>query len=77
MTVGQVVVLVLGDHLEGTAQVRVVGEVLAEQLHLLGGALFGDPALCQIANDVPLRQRLVRAQLLVGEADACFSRSIV
>jgi hypothetical protein len=65
-----VVVFVVRNYLDGAAKVWVVGEVFAEQLHLLGGALFGDSAVGQVADDVPLRQWLVCTQLLAGEADA-------
>jgi hypothetical protein len=42
--VGEVVVLVVGDHAYGSADLGMVGEVPAQHQHLVGGALFGDPA---------------------------------
>ncbi|CAM5639143.1 hypothetical protein SAURM35S_07657 [Streptomyces aurantiogriseus] len=64
------VVLVVGDHLHGAAEVGMVGEVLAEQFHLLGGALLGDPAVGEVRDDVLHGQRLVGLELVVGESDA-------
>ncbi len=70
VAVGEVVVLVVGDHLHRAAEVGVVGEVLAQQLHLLGGALFGDPAVGEVGDDVLDGERLVALELVVGQADA-------
>src|SRR5690606_33817827 len=70
VAVGEVVVLVVGDHLDRPAQVGVVGEVLAQQLHLLGGALLGDPAVGEVGDDVLDGEGLVPLELVVGQADA-------
>ncbi|KRD16212.1 hypothetical protein ASE41_24410 [Streptomyces sp. Root264] len=70
MAVGEVVVLVVRDHLHRAAEVGVVGEVPAQQFHLLGRALFGDPAVGEVGDDVLHAQRLVRGEPVVGEADA-------
>lgn len=70
VAVRQVVVLVVGDHPDRAAQVGVVAEVLAQQSHLLGRALFGDAAVGEVGDDVALGERLLAPQLLVGESDA-------
>ncbi len=70
VAVGEVVVLVVGDHLDRAAEVGMVGEVLAQQLHLLRGALFGDPAVGEVGDDVRHGEPLLALELLVGEADA-------
>ena len=59
VAVGEVVVLVVGDHPDGLADLGVVGEVLAQQHHLVGGALFGDPAVGEVGDDVLHGERLV------------------
>src|SRR5690606_35760751 len=69
VAVGEVVVLVVGDHAHRTAQFGVVGEVLAEPFHLLGRALLGDPAVGQVGDDVLHGERLVAPQPAVGQAD--------
>ena len=70
VAVGEVVVLVVGDHLDRLAHLGVVAEVLVEHHHLVGGALFGDPAVGEVGDDVELGERLVAAQLVVRQADA-------
>jgi len=61
VTVGQVIVLVGGDHPHGPGDVRPVGGVFAQCLHLLTGALLGGPAVRQVGYDVAFGQFLAAA----------------
>lgn len=70
VTVGEVVGLVVVDHVDGLAEFGMVPEVRDQHVHLVGGPLLGDPAVGEVDDDVPLGQRLVLAQLVVRETDA-------
>lgn len=70
MAVREVVVLVVADHPDGLAQLRMVAEVLDQHVHLVGRTLFGDPAVGQIDHDVLLGQGLLTTELVMGEPNA-------
>ncbi len=70
VAVGEVVVLVVADHVDRLAHLGVVTEVPDQHVHLVGGALFGDAAVREVDDDVLLGQGHLAAQLLVREADA-------
>jgi hypothetical protein len=64
------VVLVVRDHPDRGKQVLTVIGALAQQLHLLGRALLGDPAMRQVDDDVALGQRVVPLQQAVAQSEA-------
>jgi len=64
------VVLVVGDHPDRPADVRAGAGVLAQRLHLLAGALLGDPAVCQVGDDIAFGQFPAATQPGMRQADA-------
>jgi hypothetical protein len=70
VAVGQVVVLVVGDHPHRPGDVGAVTGVPAQRPHLLAGTLLGDPAVRQVGDDVGLGELFLAPQPGVRQPDA-------
>ena len=70
VAVGQMVVLVMGDHPDRPADVGAVSGVPEQRPHLLAGALLGDPAVRQVGDDVGLGELFLAPQPGVRQTDA-------
>jgi hypothetical protein len=69
VAVGEMAVLVIGDHPDRPADIRAGAGVSPQRPHLLRRALLGDAAVRQVGDDVAFAQLLVAPQLAVRQPE--------